>query len=243
VRIQAYFSAGAVDSSSVQGSTAVVIDVIRATSTLLEALVNGARGVYPTVSIEEAVQLAASLGREDTLLTGERKGLKVEGFDLGNSPREFRREVVDGRQVVMTTTNGTRAFMAVASAQRVLSAAFANLSAVAEAVADVDSLVVVCAGKEDRFSLDDAVCAGFLIRRLVEDREDAVEMNDAARAAVKLAQDVRVTPEFLADTAAGAALVEVGLREDLTFVAGMDRHDVVPEMIDRVIRIPPGSRA
>ena len=136
MKIEAYFTGAAVDAGSLAGATAVVIDVIRATSTLLEALVNGARGVYPTESIEEAVQLAASLGREDTLLTGERKGLKVEGFDLGNSPREFRRDVVEGRQVVMTTTNGTRAFLAVAGARRVVSGAFSNLSAVVESVQD-----------------------------------------------------------------------------------------------------------
>ncbi len=86
-----------VDEASVEGRTAVVIDVIRATSTLVEALANGARAIFPTVSTEEAVKLASSLGREDTLLCGERKGLKIEGFDLGNSPAEFTPEVVAGK--------------------------------------------------------------------------------------------------------------------------------------------------
>ncbi|MBT8397581.1 MAG: 2-phosphosulfolactate phosphatase [Gemmatimonadetes bacterium] len=132
--IDVFFSPAVVDETSVEGKTAVVIDVIRATSTLVEALANGAKAIFPTLSTEEAVKLASSLGREDTLLCGERKGLKVEGFDLGNSPAEFTAEVVGGKQLVMTTTNGTRAFAAVEAADRVLAASFLNLSAVVEAL-------------------------------------------------------------------------------------------------------------
>ncbi len=238
MKVDAYFTGAAVDPAEVSGTTAVVIDVIRATTTLLEGLANGARAVYPVASTEEAVQLAASLGREDSLLCGERKGLKIEGFDLGNSPREYTEEAVHDKQLVMTTTNGTRAFVAVAGADRVCSAAFANLSAVVEAVKGSDHLVVVCAGKEDRFSMDDAVCAGLLIQRVTEAVEGRHELNDAAVAAVSLADGRTVDPDFLASTAAGAALVAVGLDPDLPIVADFDRHALVPEMVDRIIRLP-----
>ena len=232
------FTGAAVEPAAVPGTTAVVIDVIRATSTIMEALANGARAVYPVASTEEAVQLAASLGRDDSLLCGERKGVMIEGFDLGNSPREYAPEVVAEKQLVMTTTNGTRAFVAVQGADRVVAASFLNISAVVEAVKDADRLLVVCAGKEDRFSMDDAVCAGMIIRRVIEARGGGEVMNDAGRAAVLLAAGREITVEFLASTAAGAALLEVELGDDLPFVAELDRHDRVPVMEDRVIRLP-----
>jgi len=247
--IDVFFSPAVVDEASVEGRPAVVIDVIRATSTLVEALANGARAIIPTVSTEEAVRLASSLGREDTLLCGERRGLKVEGFDLGNSPGEFTAEVVEGKQLVMTTTNGTRAFAAVEGADRVLAASFMNLSAVAEALDGVPSLVIACAGRENRFSLDDALCAGMLIRSLQEGREEETELNDAGRVAADLASKYRVDAEFLRSTAAGKALIEVGLDGDLELCASLDRHALVPEMRERRISIPsqagqaPGSAA
>ena len=119
------------------GSTVVVIDVLRATSSVVEALVNGARGVYPAPSTEEAIKLASSLGREDTILCGEARGLKVEGFDLGNSPQEFSAETVAGKRLVMSTTNGTRALFLVEDAVRVLICSFTNLSAVAAVAMEV----------------------------------------------------------------------------------------------------------
>ncbi len=185
--VDVFFSPDVVDEASVEGKTAVVIDVIRATSTLVEALANGARAIFPTISTEEAVKLASSLGREDTLLCGERKGLKVEGFDLGNSPAEFTAEVVQGKQLVMTTTNGTRAFFAAEGADRVLAASFMNLSAVAGALDKVAGLVIVCSGRENRFSLDDALCAGVLVQTLEKGLEEELELNDAGRVVRDLA--------------------------------------------------------
>ena len=109
MRIDVHFTLPEVDPAALTESTAVVIDVLRATSTIVEALANGAGGVYPTTSAGDAARLAASLGREDTLLCGEQKGLKVDGFDLGNSPAEFVEEIVAGKKLVMSTSNGTRA--------------------------------------------------------------------------------------------------------------------------------------
>lgn len=242
MKVDVFFTAGSAEGASLAGATAVVIDVIRATSTIIEALANGARAIYPTVSTEEAIRLASSLGRDDTLLCGERKGLKVEGFDLGNSPLEYTPPRVRDKRLVMSTTNGTRAFAAAAGADRVLAASYLNLSAAARAVASAETLVLVCAGKEDRFSLDDAVCAGLLLARARElGPPGEPELNDAARAALDLARSHRPDRDFLAGTAAGRALLQVGLGDDLPFCAQQDRHDVVPEMEDRMIRLPHGA--
>lgn len=243
MKVTTYFSAGEAQAAEITGSTAVVVDVIRATSTIVEALANGAKAIYPTISTEEAIRLANSLGREDTLLCGERKGLKVEGFDLGNSPREYSRARVDGRRLVMSTTNGTRAFAAAHGAEEVLAASFLNLGAtIRRLVRASGGVTLICAGKEDRFSLDDALCAGMLVGALlaVEGGANRV-LDDASRAALALSRSFELNDELLRRTAAGAALVEVGLGDDLPVCAQLDRHDLVPVMDDRMIRLPRSS--
>ena len=219
------------------GSLVVVIDVLRATSSMVEALVNGAQGVYPAASTEEAIKLASSLGREDTILCGEARGLKIEGFDLGNSPSEFSAEKVAGKRLVMSTTNGTRAFFLVEDAVSVWACSFMNLSAVASAAMEADSIVIVCAGMEGLFSLDDAVCAGALVQRIRTTADVDIELNDAAMGAVEMALTFRVNAHFLASTLSGRHLIEIGLREDLNTCAEIDRHSVVPEMNDRLIQL------
>lgn len=235
MRIEAFFTPQEVDAAAVQDATVVVIDVVRATTTIIEALANGARAIYPTRSTEEAVRLAASLGREDTLLCGERKGQKVEGFDLGNSPREFDAATVDGKKIVLSTTNGTRALAVCAEGARVIPCAFTNLGAVAEAISGDDHVVLVCAGQEDRFSLDDALCAGHLVRRTISDGDEGHELNDAARAVRALASARKPTKRFLGLCAAGAAVIEIGLGDDLALCADVDRHDIVVVMEDQAI--------
>lgn len=241
MKVHAFFTAGSVNPAEVAGSATVVVDVIRATSTMVTAFGNGARAVYPTVSTEDALRLASSMGRDEALLCGERKGRKIEGFDLGNSPAEYERSTVEGRRLVMSTTNGTRAFLAAATADRILAASLLNLSAVAksasEAVAGGSPLVVICAGKEDRFSLDDAVCAGALIREVEERTGGPLETNDSAAAAVALSGAFGADEAFLRSTAAGRALVEIGHGSDLSLCARRDVYELVPEMVDRVIRL------
>lgn len=240
MRIFTYFTAVEAESREVTGRTAVVIDVIRATSTIVEALANGARAIYPTVQTEDAIRLANSLGREDTLLCGERKGLKVEGFDLGNSPLEYHRETVEGKRLVMSTTNGTRAFIAAQGADRVLAASFLNLDAVVRTLVGAEGdLALVCAGKEGRFSLDDAFCAGLLLHGMVQATGGTdMILNDASRAALALAGSFELDTDLLRRTAAGAALIEVGLGDDLPICAERSRHDLVPVMDDRMIHLP-----
>jgi 2-phosphosulfolactate phosphatase len=240
MRIETYFSAVEAEGVDMAGQVAVVIDVIRATTVIVEALAAGASAICPTVSTEEAIKLANTLGREDTLLCGERKGLKVDGFHLGNSPREFTAERVAGKRLVMSTTNGTRALWATQDAQRTLVLSFLNLRAVAEAVADEPALALVCAGKEGRFSLDDAYCAGLLVRELALLKGTAgpgrLELNDQSRAALSLTEAFTLDEAFLRQTAAGAALVEIGLADDLASCARKNRFTLVPEMRDRIIR-------
>lgn len=147
----------------------VVFDVLRATSTMVTALANGAREIIPVCEIAEAVALRQA--RPDLLLAGERDGVRIlrhltgsVDFDLGNSPREFTRERVGGRSIAMTTTNGTRALQACRGARRVLVGSFLNLGAVADWLARerVLDLLVVCSGTHEEASYEDVLGAGAL---------------------------------------------------------------------------------
>ena len=236
MKIDVFFDSGA-PLPDLADSTVVVVDVLRATSSIVEALVNGAQGVYPAPSTEEAIKLASSLGREDTLLCGEARGLMIEGFDLGNSPLEFTVDRVAGKRLVMSTTNGTPAFFLVEDAARVLACSFMNLSAVAAEVMEADSIVIVCAGMDGLFSLDDAVCAGTLVRQIRTSAGAEIEFNDAAMGAVEMALTFRVNTHFLASTWTGQRLIDIGFREDLDICAEIDRHSVVPALNNRVIQL------
>lgn len=227
--------------SELQGRVAVVVDVLRATSTIVEALANGAKSVFPVASIEAAVRLAQNMGRDQVLLCGERRGLPIDGFDLGNSPGEFTPERVAGRSLIMTTTNGTPALLATASARETLVASFLNLRAVVARLAEAgEAATVICAGREKRFSLDDAVCAGAVVLGIVGERseEQSQSLPDTAQAAALLAgarpADLKV---LFQETAAGRQLIAAGLGADLEFCAQMDRHDIVPRFHNGQITI------
>ncbi|NOU99356.1 2-phosphosulfolactate phosphatase [Paenibacillus planticolens] len=144
--------------------TVIVVDVIRATSTIITALINGCKAIIPV----ETVLKAKELYREGDLLAGERFCKKIAGFDLGNSPLEFTKEAVQGRRIILTTTNGTRGIQKAAKADRVLAGAFLNSKACAEAaIALKRDTVILCAGTQDVFSLEDGLCAGHILEELV----------------------------------------------------------------------------
>lgn len=164
---------------------AAAVDVLRATTTLAVALGNGATRVVPFASTHEA--LAFRDAHPGSLACGEREGRIVEGFDLGNSPAEYTASRVGGRTLAFASTNGSRAMQAASRCRRRLLASFANLTATVEALAAEPVVVLVCAGKEGRFALEDAACAGTIAKRLRE--RGATLANPAALIAASLACD------------------------------------------------------
>ena len=220
--------------------TVVVVDVLRATSTILQALVNGARDVVPAESVEQAVRKREELGKRDVLLCGERDTQPITGFDLGNSPLEFVRDRVEGETLVMTTTNGTRALLAGAAGAECVVGSFLNAGAVARSLAQAgNDALVLCAGREGRFALEDALCAGLIVRRIMRLRREApVHVNDAALAATRLASRAsRELPDTLLRTAAGKRLEEVGRGDDVAFCATLDRYTEIPRVRERRISL------
>jgi 2-phosphosulfolactate phosphatase len=214
----------------------VVIDVLRATSTIIHALVNGARSVLPVGSVEDAVRTSDQLGRDNVLLCGERDAEKISGFHLGNSPLEFTSERIADKTLVMTTTNGTTALLAAGGATAVYVGALINASAVARRVAESGSdALLLCAGKEGMFALEDAMCAGRIARHIAL-LAGPVTGNDALHAALLMARR-GPTRRVLSRTAAGRRIVEIGNGEDITFCAQEDLYDVVPVLDEHRIRL------
>ena len=163
------------------GQTAVVIDVLRATSVITTALENGAREVIPVKTVEEAQSVYAQCDAAKTLRGGERNALKIEGFDLSNSPLEYKKKVVEGKTLILTTTNGTNAINNIIGADEVVLACFRNGAAVVEHIVGLShrgsrDIAIVCAGTESHFSLDDGLCAGMIIELLKQRTE--VETDD-----------------------------------------------------------------
>lgn len=210
-------------------TTAVVIDVIRATTTIVTAFGHGVRSVLPVASPEEARRARAAT--PDAVLAGERGGQRMAGFDLGNSPREFTREAVGGRDVILTTSNGTKALRAVGEGRVVAIGAFLNRAAVADwLVARGEDALIVCSGYEGLFSLEDSVCAGAIVDRALA-QAGALMLGDGARACQVLW--TRYAPELshvLPDTGWGRHLVSIGLGPDLELCAALDVTDAVPVM-------------
>jgi 2-phosphosulfolactate phosphatase len=202
-----------------QVPTAVVVDVLRATSTIAQALAAGYRRVLCCGEVEEARALRASLG--EGVLAGERRAVAIEGFDLGNSPREFVEP--RGETLILTTTNGTGAVVAAAAnADTVLLGSLLNLEAVAaEAAAPGAGVEVVCAGVDGRFTLDDAYCAGRIVELLGGERSDAAE------AAVRIA---RSFPDALAGLRASENPLQGKLGEDVEWCARESVLAVVPRL-------------
>jgi 2-phosphosulfolactate phosphatase len=194
----------------------IVVDVLRATSTIAQALASGYERVLCCAEIDEALALRAEL--PDSLLGGERKAMRVEGFDVGASPREFLEP--RAQNLILSTTNGTRAILETATrCERVLLGSLLNLSAVAAAV-EGDDVVVVCAGFQGSFALDDAYCAGRIVQLLSGERTDAAVASDLL---------TRAFPTAL-DGLNARTYGPPGLEEDIAYCAQENLLDVVPEL-------------
>lgn len=226
---------------------AVVVDVLRATTSMVHALAAGCHAVIPCGEIDEARRRASEFPAGTALLVGERNGLPIEGFDLGNSPDAFTPEVCAGKTVVMTTTNGTRAILASREARRVIVAAFVNLRSTVKLLAeDGGPVYVVCSGTDGRISLEDALLAGALVESL-EDLGWAVANDEAEMAATlwydtdyRIAEEGDPLTNFLAVGRGGKRVVELGFNADLDAAARIDHFDLTAELqIDpfRVIRV------
>lgn len=224
------------EGARLESTTVLVVDVLRASTTMVAALGNGCAGIVPVTDAAEARQRAAALGAA-ALVAGERRGQMVEGFDLGNSPLDVTPARVGGKTLVFTTSNGTRALLAARAAAALGVAAFVNLSAaVAWAHAGGRDVTVLCAGDRGRVSLEDTVCAGLLIAGLLGHEAGAL-LTDAARDALDKGRGYgKAVARLAQDSSWARHLALSGRGADVAACLALDTSAVVPVWnVDKVI--------
>jgi 2-phosphosulfolactate phosphatase len=242
ISLAVHFLPALVSADELAVGDVVMMDVLRASTTITHALAAGATAVIPCREVEESRNLAANFPPNMVVLGGERGGLPIEGFDLGNSPTEYTRAAVAGKTVVFTTTNGTLALMHCKAAARVFIGSFVNLSTVVKRLTGERAIHLLCAGTRAQVTREDVLCAGAIAELLLETSTDELQINDQARIAIDcwlsaVPHGAR-PPKALAgelslalhETQGGRNLVRIGLEHDIDAAAEVDRFDIVPQL-------------
>jgi 2-phosphosulfolactate phosphatase len=218
----------------------VVIDVLRATSVIVHAMSQGALEIIPLATIEEAFQMAKLFPRGFVIMGGERESKSIPGFDLGNSPKEYVADRVKGKKLILTTTNGTRAFHVVSSGREILAGSFFNIGAVAQRCLESNrNLLIFPSGDEGNYSLEDTLCGGMLIDLIIQKEKKKISLTDASYSAQILYQRFKDNlVEAFQLSHHGKELIHRGFEDDLAYCAQIDMTDIVPEFKAGVIRVP-----
>lgn len=237
MKINVLFSYLNSDELSFTGRTTVVIDVLRASSTIIQALQNGAKEVVPVASVEFAVKVSGGMFGGQTLLGGERNTKKIEGFALGNSPLEYTNEVVSGKTIILFTTNGSKAIVKAKFSENLFIAAFTNLEALSSHLINLNKdFEILCSGRGNNFSMEDVVCAGKLISEIQKKNKD-VELSDSAKASIALSKTFgKNLITMMEQTEHGKLLIENGFKEDIKFCSRINSSDTVPYMVSGVLK-------
>jgi 2-phosphosulfolactate phosphatase len=238
MNIDLYMIPQEITEDKLKDRTVVVIDVLRASTTVCQALASGAEEVIPMDSAAQAIELAASLSSDNVLLCGEREGVIIEGFDLGNSPLEYTKERVSGRRLVFSSTNGTRTMVRFRTAGDLMMAGFVNIQTILDYLPQsMNDLAIMCAGKWLHYAMEDCVCGGLLIDELME-RHEAVQLNDGANTARIMYDHFKDgILEMVRGSAHGKYLAAIGMERDLPVCAQLNSIPVLPRFIDGKMRL------
>jgi 2-phosphosulfolactate phosphatase len=242
MRVNVLFSPVITDELYFTGKTVVVIDVLRASTTIITALQNKAKEVVPVATVEFAVKISGGMFGGQILLGGERNTKKVEGFALGNSPLEYTAENVSGKTIVFYTTNGSKAIVKAKFSENLFVCSYLNLSVVADKIVKLENdFEILCAGKSNSFSLEDSVCAGRLIKEVMSRKQDLL-LTDTAKVCHSLddafGKNILV---MLKETEHGKLLLDNGFEDDLKYTACVDTSDVIPYLSTNVLKSLPGE--
>ena len=243
MRVDVAPTAEAVTPGQLTGTTVLVIDVLRASTSIISALDAGCSAIVPVAGPGEALRRARGPAGAGILVAGERRGVPIRGFDLGNSPLEFADGRVRDKTIVLTTSNGTRALLAARGAAAVGVAAFVNLSAAAAwAIGSARDVLVLCAGERGRRSLEDWVCAGLLVMRMTS-AAPGLDVTPAAAAAVADARGYALEPTRLSvDSPWARRLAAVGRGRDIAACLQIDTTTLVPVYVTSVDKVVAGPR-
>lgn len=234
--LDVFFSVQSFQEEELRGKSAVIIDVLRASSTIVAALNNGAKKIIPVEDMDGAMRIARSMDQDDYLLCGEKNGQKIEGYHLGNSPLEYDRKTVEDKTIILNTTNGTKAIKKANLANRIYVGCFLNQKSILKALEEHDDAVVlICSGWQGRLSLEDTLFAGSLISKMCKGK-----LPENTKDGVKVAFGLF---EKFGDDLEGAIggsdhakrLKELVPEDDIPFTSQVDKFDVLPGMKDGIL--------
>ena len=238
MRVELHFTPHKADELSLRETTVVVIDVLRASTTIAAALRNGAKEIIPVTSVERAVKISGSLFGDYVLRGGERQGKMIDGFNLGNSPLEYTEEKVKGKSIIFSTTNGSHAIDKARYAGSLVVCGFVNMATVVNSLKqNKRDLAIICAGTNGMFAIEDAVCGGMLVHRLSQDKSLDLELSDGAVGALALHKTFgKGIPKMIKNSEHGKYLAGIGFEDDLDVCAAVDTIPVLPQMVGNVIK-------
>ncbi|MEJ2614096.1 MAG: 2-phosphosulfolactate phosphatase [Ignavibacteriaceae bacterium] len=238
MKINVIFSHNNYDELFFASKTSVVIDVLRASSTIVTALQNGAKEIIPVASVEFAVKISGGLFTGQTLMCGERNTKKIEGFALGNSPLEFTEDKIAGKSIILYTTNGSKAVVKAKFSENLFITTFLNLSAVANKLIEVGKdTEIICSGRGNAISLEDIVCAGKLVSEIQKNKEE-IELSDSSKASISLNKTFgKNIHKMLKDTEHGQILIKNGFEKDIEYCSKLDLLEAVPVFTNNALRL------
>ena len=232
MKIDIIISADDIIESKLENKIAVVIDMFRATSVIVTALNNGCEEVIPFLTIEETLESSEELKREEYILGGERRAVKIDGFDLSNSPLEYTKEVVEDKKVLITTTNGTRTLTKSNSAKRIIIAAMINAKAVSDKLLEInEDVVIINAGTNGNFSMDDYICSGYIINEMLK-VDNNIELTDISKTANMIYEKNRYIISYVKEATHYSVMKSLELDNDIEYCMKKSIVNNVPEYKD-----------
>lgn len=232
MKIDIIISADDIIESKLENKIAVVIDMFRATSVIVTALNNGCEEVIPFLTIEETLESSEELNREEYILGGERRAVKIDGFDLSNSPLEYTKEVVEDKKVLITTTNGTRTLTKSNSAKRIIIAAMINAKAVADKLLEInEDVVIINAGTNGNFSMDDYICSGYIINEMLK-VDNNIELTDISKTANMIYENNSDIISYVKEATHYSVMKSLELDNDIEYCMKKSIVNNVPEYKD-----------
>lgn len=238
MKIDVIISADYIREDLIKGKIVVVIDILRATSVITTAFMNGCKEVIPLLTVEEAFKKKDEEKEKGYILGGERKAIKIEGFDFSNSPLEYKREIIEGKSILLTTTNGTRALTSCLKAEKILIASMLNGKAVAEMLLKINKDVVfVNAGTNGEFSMDDFICTGYIVNKIITEHSE-IELTDITKTAVNTFKNNSDIISYIKDSKHYNVMMNLNLKADISYCIQKDKCKIVPEYIEgRIIQV------
>lgn len=243
MNVEVFLTSPSVSEEDVKGRTVVVIDVLRACSTIATALNNGARSIVPVADMAQAGKIASNLDQQSYLLGGERDGTKIEGYHLGNSPLEYTPRTVQGRTIIFNTTNGTVAVAKARAAEHLLIGSFLNAGRVVDFIRQAgNDLAIICAGWRNRVSLEDTLCAGLMLYRLWDGREPKLVSDTAHIAFSQYDHDRKNLQGALRRCNHAQWLSRQGHADDVEYCLQLDALPVLPYYLDSRLVLYEGEK-